>query len=74
MGHGAGDKKYGGSPHTLETYDYHFISGPKHLAKLKDVGINIPDERLISIGNPRFDYYLKNMNLRFLDSKYLFPE
>ena len=49
MGHGAGDKKYGGSFHTLETYDYHFISGPKHLHKIKDVGIEIPEDKLIKI-------------------------
>tara|TARA_Y100001970_G_C14184193_1_gene831563 strand:+ start:647 stop:1702 length:1056 start_codon:yes stop_codon:yes gene_type:complete len=58
VGHGTGDKKYGGNPEILLSYDYHFISGPKHLAKLYDVGINIPKDCLISIGNPRFDYYL----------------
>ena len=36
IGHGAGDKKYGGSAHCLETYDYHFISGDKHLHKIND--------------------------------------
>ena len=61
IGHGAGDKKYGGSAHDLETYDYHFISGEKHLHKLRDVGINIPDEKLIKIGYPKFDEYL-NIN------------
>ena len=29
IGHGAGDKKFGGSGNTLETYDFHFVSGPK---------------------------------------------
>ena len=71
LGHGTGDKKYGGNPEILLSYDYHFISGPKHLAKLKDVGINIPDERLISIGNPRFDYYLKNLNNKQTYLEYL---
>ena len=37
MGHGVGDKKYGGTPAPLETYNYHFISGNKHLEKLKDI-------------------------------------
>ena len=60
MGHGAGDKKYGGSFNTLETYDYHFISGPKHLHKIKDVGIQIPERKLIKIGYPRFDDYVNN--------------
>ena len=58
MGHGTGDKKYGGNAEILKTYDYHFISGPKHLAKLADVKIKIPEDRLIKVGNPRFDDYL----------------
>ena len=58
IGHGTGDKKYGGSFNTLETYDYHFISGPKHLHKIKDVGISIPKERLIKVGYPKFDDYV----------------
>ncbi len=69
IGHGAGDKKYGGSAHDLETYDYHFISGKKHLHKLIDVGINIPDEKLIKIGYPKFDEYLKTNKDEYL--KYL---
>lgn len=68
MGHGAGDKKYGGSPHTLETYDYHFISGPKHLQKIKDVGISLPEDKLIKIGYPRFDDYV---NKKINKEKYL---
>jgi CDP-glycerol glycerophosphotransferase (TagB/SpsB family) len=68
MGHGAGDKKYGGSFHNLETYDYHFISGPKHLHKIEDVGIKIPDEKLIKIGYPRFDDYV---NKKIEKEKYL---
>ena len=35
IGHGTGDKKYGGSFNTLETYDYHFISGPNTYIRLK---------------------------------------
>ena len=72
IGHGAGDKKYGGSAHDLETYDYHFISGEKHLHKLRDAGINIPDEKLIKIGYPKFDEYLninKDQYLKFLGIK-----
>lgn len=57
MGHGTGDRKYGGSLRILENFDYHFISGPKHLEKLQDSGLTIPEERLIKIGNPRFDDY-----------------
>ncbi len=58
MGHGAGDKKYGGTPAPLETYDYHFISGNKHLEKLKDLGVHIPEERRVKIGYPKFDDYV----------------
>lgn len=60
IGHGTGDKKYGSNPKNLETYDYHFISGPKHLAKLSDVGVRIPKEKLIKIGNLRFDDYINH--------------
>ena len=60
IGHGAGDKKYGGSANNLETYDYHFISGPKHLHKMKDLNINIPEEKLVKIGYPKFDDYQNN--------------
>jgi len=60
IGHGTGDKKYGDKPHSLESYDYHFISGPKHVEKLKDSGLAIPDEKLIKIGNLRFDDYINN--------------
>ena len=60
MGHGAGDKKYGGMPAPLETYDYHFISGNKHLQKLKDLNVNIPQKKQIKIGYPKFDSYVNN--------------
>ncbi len=55
MGHGTGDKKYGGKASDLITFDYHFISGPKHLHKMKDLNVSIPEDRLIKIGNCRFD-------------------
>jgi CDP-glycerol glycerophosphotransferase (TagB/SpsB family) len=71
LGHGTGDKKYGGNPEILLSYDYHFISGPKHLAKLEDVGIRIPEDRLIPIGNPRFDNYLSNVGKEKSYLKYL---
>jgi CDP-glycerol glycerophosphotransferase (TagB/SpsB family) len=67
IGHGTGDKKYGTSEKKsvsnakkLESYDYHFVSGPKHLEKLKDSGLNIPEEKLIKIGNLRFDDYVND--------------
>ena len=55
----------------METYDYHFISGDKHLHKIKDVGITIAEEKLIKIGYPKFDEYLdsklnKDQNLEYL--------
>jgi len=58
VGHGTGDRKYGGNLKSLASFDYHFISGPKHLEKLKDSGVKIPEEQLITIGNPRFDDYV----------------
>jgi hypothetical protein len=58
VGHGTGDKPYGPNEHLLYGYDYHFIAGPKHLEKLRDLKIEIPDEKLIKIGNPRFDDYV----------------
>ena len=60
VGHGTGDKPYGPNIQLLKQYDYHFIAGPKHIEKLKDVGLNIPDEKLVKIGNPRFDDYVNN--------------
>ena len=71
IGHGTGDKKYGGSFNTLETYDYHFISGPKHLHKIKDVGISLPEERLVKIGYPKFDDYVNQKVDRKKYYKYL---
>ena len=60
IGHGAGDKKYGGSAEILKSYDYHFISGPKHLHKMKDMDVEIPSEKLVDIGYPKFDDYVNN--------------
>ena len=60
IGHGAGDKKYGGSAEILKSYDYHFISGPKHLHKMKDMDVEIPSEKLVDIGYPKFDDYINN--------------
>lgn len=69
IGHGTGDKKYGsmGPKHgalqmsnteILNTFDYHFISGPKHREKLTDIGCNFSKEKMIKIGNVRFDDYV----------------
>lgn len=58
IGHGTGDKPYGGNrigAKNLLNYEYIFVSGPKHLARLNDAGVEIPPERLIKIGNMRFD-------------------
>lgn len=57
--HGSGDKKYGGDPKRLLEYDYHFITGPKNLYKLQDVGIHLPEKKLLKVGNMRFDEYLE---------------
>ncbi len=62
LGHGTGDKPYQGkmARRLLEANDYHFISGPKHLAKLQDAKVAIPKERLVNIGNMRFDDYVND--------------
>lgn len=60
VGHGSGDKRYGGNEKILKSYDYHFLSGPKHMQKLRDVCLNIPEEKLVKIGNLRFDDYVNN--------------
>lgn len=60
IGHGTGDKRYEENAHHLETYDYHFVVGPKQIQKLKDDKVNIPEEKLIKIGNMRFDDYVNN--------------
>ncbi|MDN5354466.1 MAG: hypothetical protein PWQ09_1222 [Candidatus Cloacimonadota bacterium] len=60
VGHGTGDKRYGGNAETLLTYDYIFLSGAKHLQKIKDDKVNIPADKLVKIGNTRFDDYVNN--------------
>jgi CDP-glycerol glycerophosphotransferase (TagB/SpsB family) len=55
IGHGSGDKVFGGKGAYMDSFDYYFLPGPKMKEKLLDVGKNIPEERLIKIGNPRFD-------------------
>ncbi|KAA3619690.1 MAG: hypothetical protein DWQ05_02905 [Calditrichaeota bacterium] len=58
IGHGTGDKPYGGAATRLESFDFHFVSGDKHLEKLRDSDVDIPEEKLIKIGNLRFDAYV----------------
>lgn len=60
VGHGTGDKPYhrDSAAIILPRFDYHFLSGPKHLAKLRDSGLELPEEKLIQIGNLRFDDYV----------------
>lgn len=55
LGHGSGDKVFGGNGAYMDSFDYYFLPGPKMKEKLLDVGKNIPEERFIEIGNPRFD-------------------
>jgi CDP-glycerol glycerophosphotransferase (TagB/SpsB family) len=68
IGHGMGDKKFGkkNTNEQLESYDYHFISGPKHLEKLRDSGVHIPEDKLVEIGNLRFDDYINHPKDRHL--------
>ncbi|NOZ54661.1 MAG: hypothetical protein GXP08_16255 [Gammaproteobacteria bacterium] len=60
VGHGTGDKRYPGNEakKQFDLFDYLFVSGPKHLEKLKDTGIDVPEEKRIKIGNLRFDDYV----------------
>lgn len=61
IGHGTGDKPYGGNRIGAENflnYNYIFLSGPKHLTRLKESHVDIPEERLVKIGNMRFDDYV----------------
>ena len=59
-GHGSGDKPYLGESiyEKMATFDYHFLAGPKSLKKLQDKNGNISQDRLIKIGNMRFDDYI----------------
>ena len=67
--HGTGDKKYGGAKlgkrdpfqyaaDKLMHYDYIFTSGKKNLERIKNMGIEIPERKLIKIGGTRFDEFL----------------
>jgi len=60
IGHGTGDKPYQGknAGERLEAIDFHFISGPKHMEKLRDTHVALAENRLIKIGNMRFDDYI----------------
>jgi CDP-glycerol glycerophosphotransferase (TagB/SpsB family) len=58
VGHGTGDKKYGGRARTLLNYQYVFVSGPKHMEKFKDSNLSFPEKSLVKIGNLRFDDYI----------------
>lgn len=60
LGHGSGDKVFGGKGAYMDSYDYYFLPGPKMAEKLRDVGKNIQEDRLIKIGNPRFDDIVNN--------------
>jgi len=71
LGHGSGDKRYGGSAENLLSYDFLFVSGEKQIAKLKDEGLEIPEEKLVKVGNPRFDAYVKGELKREAISQYL---
>ncbi len=61
-GHGSGDKPYLGERiyEKMATFDFHFLAGPKSLKKLHDKNVNIDPDKLIKIGNMRFDDYVNN--------------
>jgi CDP-glycerol glycerophosphotransferase (TagB/SpsB family) len=63
IGHGTGDKPYGGNLITADNllnYDYIFLTGDKHLERLKAADLSIPEDKFIKIGNMNFDDYLNN--------------
>ena len=68
-GHGSGDKPYLGERiyEKMATFDYHFLAGPKSLKKLHDKNVNISHDRLIKIGNMRFDDYVNKRVDRMLE-------
>ncbi|MFP4549025.1 MAG: CDP-glycerol glycerophosphotransferase family protein [Fidelibacterota bacterium] len=60
--HGTSDKLYGGgrpsAKRKLNSYDYILLSGDKNKHRLEEIGLKIPDEKLVKIGGLRFDEYL----------------
>lgn len=72
-GHGSGDKPYLGERiyEKMATFDYHFLAGPKSLKKLEDKNVRINPNRLIKIGNMRFDDYVNNRISRSMESERL---
>ncbi|MBN2103493.1 CDP-glycerol glycerophosphotransferase family protein [bacterium] len=69
--HGTSDKRYGGKSfeearRKLSKYDYIFLSGPKNLKRLEEVGLYFSKEKLVPVGGLRFDDYL---NGRFSKEK-----
>lgn len=71
LGHGSGDKRYGGNARNLLSYDFLLISGGKQMAKLIDEELDIPEDKLIKVGNPRFDEYINNTIDRAESARYL---
>jgi len=70
--HGTSDKKYSGGlsigRNKLSTYDYILLSGPKNRERFKDIGLNMPENKLIKTGGLRFDDYVKGTICRNKES------
>jgi len=64
--HGTSDKRYGGAKTNnvadlkLKKYDHIFLSGPKNLKRLEEIGLYFPEKKLIRIGGLRFDKLFDN--------------
>ncbi len=57
VGHGTGDKPY--RKGEVNPFDYYFISGNKHLQKIREsVTPNISEDQLVKIGNLHFDDFI----------------
>lgn len=64
--HGTSDKRYGGgsklgpeaAKSKLSKYDYIFLSGPKNKFRIEEIGLQLPEEKLVEVGGLRFDEYV----------------
>jgi hypothetical protein len=60
--HGTSDKLYGGgrpsAKRKLASYDYILLSGEKNKKRIEEIGLQLPEEKLVKIGGLRFDEYI----------------
>jgi len=60
--HGTSDKLYGGgrpkAKEKLNSYDYILLSGEKNKKRIEEIGLQLPEEKLVEIGGLRFDEFI----------------